>query len=87
MCQHITYREFKMLESKIDSLAKNLDDCGNSKLLTRKQVMELLSIGSATLDRWSKQGILKRYGIGGRVYFKEREIIQSVVEIDKTGYD
>jgi hypothetical protein len=87
MSQHKTYREYKKLESKIDPKAKSQVNYANPNLLTRKQVMEMLSIGPATLNRWSKQGILKRHGLGRRVYFKEDEIIQSLIEIDKPGYD
>lgn len=81
MSQNVTIREFKKLESKIDSIAKTLVNSANPNLLTRKQVMEMLSIGPATLDRWCKRGILRRYGIAGRIYFKEEEIIQSLIEI------
>lgn len=83
MSQSTLYLELKQLESKIDTL---VNPC-NTSLMTRKQVMEMLSIGSATLDRWSKQGVLKRYGLGGRVYFKKNEIIQSLVEIEGSRYD
>lgn len=83
MGQSTLYLELKQLESKIDTL---VNPC-NTSLMTRKQVMEMLSIGSATLDRWSKQGVLKRYGLGGRVYFKKNEIIQSLVEIEGSRYD
>ena len=46
----------------------------NEKILSRKDVSKLLGISQATLWRWSKNGILKPYYLGGRVYYKYDEI-------------
>jgi len=56
-------------------------DDQNKELLTRAEVANLLNISIATLWNWEKQGILKKYGIGGRVYYKKSEILESLVEI------
>ena len=49
------------------------------KILSRKDVSQLLGISQATLWRWSKNGILKPYYLGGRVYYKYDEIKESLI--------
>jgi excisionase family DNA binding protein len=44
-------------------------------LLTRKDVCELLKIRLSTLHNWVKARRIKKYCIGGRVYFKYQEIM------------
>ena len=75
------YRKINELESKIDSIAEQLCYSNQIEFLTRKQVMKILSIGPATLDRWSKKGKLKRYGIEGRFYYKSNELTNNIVEL------
>ena len=50
-------------------------------LMTREEVVKYLKIGTATLSRWTYDGRLKGYGIGGRVYYKRSEIDSSLEEI------
>jgi len=49
-----------------------------TSILTRKATAEYLSISLATLRFWTVKGFLKSYQIGGRVYYKEHEIIKSM---------
>ena len=75
------FRKLKEIESKVDTIAEHLESSGKMELLTRKEVMKLLSIGPATLDRWSKKGTLKRHGLCGRVYYKSNEITTNLIEL------
>ena len=77
------YRKLKTGKSGNDLVKQKSCCLCNTELLTRKQVMELLSIGGATLNRWCKQGILIRYGMGRRVYFKKEELLSKLIMIDK----
>lgn len=69
------------LEKRLDKLPEMFEAMQAEDLLSRQQAMQFLDVGSATLDRWSKQGLINRYGIGGRVYFKKSEIISSLIKI------
>ena len=42
--------------------------------LTRKEVVKMLNINMSTLHHWTKQGKLKAYGIGARIYYKRHEV-------------
>ena len=52
-----------------------------TELLTRKEVIALLKITSPTLWSWSKQGKLKSYGMGSRVYYKRNEVMESIINL------
>ena len=47
-------------------------------LMTREETVKYLKIGTATLSRWTSEGRLKGYGMGGRVYYKRSEIESSM---------
>lgn len=49
------------------------------KLLTRKEVAELLHISLVTLHEWCNKGILKPHRINSRVYFYEEEIMGALM--------
>ena len=44
------------------------------KLLTRREVLKLLSISPPTLSAWQKKGSLKAYRINRRVFFRKSDI-------------
>jgi hypothetical protein len=44
------------------------------EFLTRKQTADRLKCSLVTLNKWSKEGIIKGYRISGRVRYKSDEI-------------
>ncbi|NNK76667.1 MAG: helix-turn-helix domain-containing protein [Maribacter sp.] len=52
------------------------------ELLSRQEVARMLKIDLSTLHLWCKEGKLKKYGIGKRVYFKRSEIEAALVLIN-----
>ena len=80
----VTYNEIptvleqiqKDLQRILSLLSKeSTEDEKQNDLLTRKDVCELLKIRLSTLHNWVKARRLKKYCIGGRVYFKYRDIM------------
>ena len=47
-------------------------------LLTRKEAAALLSISLTTLKTWSDQNLIRAYKLGGRIYYKEKELIEAL---------
>jgi excisionase family DNA binding protein len=45
-----------------------------AEYLTRQQVAKLLGVSLVTIDKWSNQGHLQKYRIGGRMRFKAIEV-------------
>ena len=59
------------------------DDLKDVKdILTREETAQLLSISLPTLWSWTKKNALTAYGIGGRVYYKKDEVINSLIQIN-----
>lgn len=57
-----------------ERLSKQFQPKEPTQYLTRQEVKEMLSIDLSTLSRWTKNGKLKAYGIGNRVYYKRSEV-------------
>lgn len=53
----------------------------NSVLLSRQESASFLKISLVTLYDWTKSGILKSYKIGGRVYYKQDELVSTAKQV------
>lgn len=67
-----------------NKVANFFDALKERELMTRDETMILLSISSATLSRWQRDGTLQAYSIKSRVYFKFSEVIDSLVRLNKS---
>jgi excisionase family DNA binding protein len=54
------------------------------RLLTAVEVAELLGFSSATIQDWSEQGKLPGFRLGGRLRFRESEVL-AVLEAARFG--
>ena len=50
-------------------------------LMTRKQAAEYLSVSLTTLRTWTETNIVPGYRLGGRIYYKEKDILSALQEI------
>lgn len=50
----------------------------SKQLLTRKEAATFLSVSLTTLKAWTDQKLIKAYKLGGRVYYKEKEIMEAL---------
>jgi hypothetical protein len=70
--------EKKKLVKNKESIEENnqeiLIEKSDSNLLSREQARKHLKTTFPTLHRWTKQGKIISYGIGGRVYYKKDEL-------------
>ena len=71
----------KIVKQTLENI--KLDKENPEQLLTRKQTAELLNVTLATLNDWSKDGKLKSYGIGNRVYYKKNEVLEALTPLNK----
>lgn len=51
----------------------------NKELMTRKETANMLSVSLTTLRTWTVQRIIKSYKLGGRIYYKRNEILESMI--------
>ena len=49
--------------------------------LTQEQVSELLSVHPTTLINWHKNGLLPKYQLGRRVYYKPNDIENAMIKL------
>jgi excisionase family DNA binding protein len=49
------------------------------KWLVKKELMRYLSISQRTVENWANQGIIKAYKLGGRVYFDQFELDETML--------
>tara|TARA_B110000977_G_scaffold181213_1_gene241667 strand:- start:574 stop:843 length:270 start_codon:yes stop_codon:yes gene_type:complete len=64
------------LEKEIISLKE--DKATPETLLTRKQAAEFLNVTFATLNDWTKRGLIEGGRIGTRVYYKRSNLINAI---------
>lgn len=58
----------------------------SEKLLSRKETADKLKISLVTLNDWSKRGMVQSHIIGGRVLYKESEILKSLHQVKTVKY-
>lgn len=67
-----------------DALAKNTNrepSNDSEKLMSRQEAATFLKISLVTLHDWTKHSILKSYKIGGRIYYKQDEVISTATAV------
>ena len=72
------------IERRLNQIEKKLDSISTSKsLLSRKETASLLSVNLSTLYNWNKQGVLKPFQIGGRVFYRYKDIEESLTLLNQ----
>jgi len=71
------------LKNELNQLRKELREEEKEKLLTREETAEALSIGLSTLSKWTSQGKIPSYGLGGRIYYKHSDVLGSLVSLNQ----
>ncbi|PWE00997.1 helix-turn-helix domain-containing protein [Marinilabilia rubra] len=70
----------EQFQAQTEKLKKQLQAPTPPEYLTRHETAKLLKVDLSTVHNWTKKGILKRYGIGNRVYYKFSEIEKAIQE-------
>lgn len=83
-----TPEELKALISEsvkplVDDIKANFKPKEPTTYLTRQEVADLLKINLTTLWHWTNQGKLTAYSIGSRIYYKRKQVENSIVELKK----
>lgn len=85
MIEGTTIVEFEAkIEQIISTCLSNIELREQEKFeyLTRKQTAELLQVSLVTLNNWSKNKTLTPYSIGNRVYYRHKDILDSMKPIN-----
>jgi hypothetical protein len=71
------------LHSELAEIKTNLQPKEPQKYLTKKETAELLKVNLSTLFNWQRTGVLTPVQLGGRVYFRVKDIESAIVELEK----
>ena len=80
--EQLTTAILKGVDEKLTELKKQFQPQQPTEYLTRNEVKELLKVDLSTIHNWTKNGKLKAYGIGNRIYYKRLDIEQTFVKIN-----
>lgn len=73
--------------SKIEALLLRIinenKDADENKMLTPYEVGRVFSVSRTTICNWTKNGYIKSYHIGGRVYYKNSEVVEAAKHLKK----
>ncbi len=72
---------FKDLKKQLEEIKDNFQPKEPEEYLTRSEVADILKIDVSSVHNWTKKGILQRYGIGHRVYYKRSEVEESITQL------
>ncbi len=75
----IILRKFNGLEKEHNELREILKEKTPIELVTKMEASEMFKVDPSTIDQWIKQGRLKVYKMGSRVYFKRHELFEGLV--------
>ena len=64
--------------SKINVYPNNIKEIPKTDLLKRKEAADLLGISLASLNTWTKAGLIKAYKISTRVYYNRSDIDEAL---------
>lgn len=69
-----------------DAMKKVREQEENERLLTSKEVCDILGISRPTLDSWVRRGFLaKAYGSERKIYYKKGEVMETLNSRKKGG--
>ena len=73
----------EIIKNRFEDLKSNFQPKEPTEYLTRNEVAKLLKIDISSVHNWTKRQILQAYQIGGRVYFKRKEIEEAIVKLKR----
>lgn len=70
-----------------EEISKKNQESTLEKLLSPEETRKLFSpaVSKVTLHSWAKQGRIKQHRLGGRVFYKYSEVLDSLVHLKKFG--
>lgn len=67
---------------QLDEFLKHFKPKQPNDYLTRQDVAQMFGVDLSTIANWQKNGKLKPYGLGGRVYFLRSDIEASLTPLN-----
>jgi len=71
------------VRAELKQLAQNFQPIQPPEYLTRQETAKILKVSLVTLSDWNKKKILKPYRLGNLIRYKQSEIEQALISINK----
>jgi len=75
--------DIESLKNDLAEIKLNLKPKEPTKYLGRKEVAEMLDVNISTIHNWTVKGILTALQIGGRIYYKTKDVEAAMIELKK----
>lgn len=72
----------KGVKSHLDDFLKNFQPKQPNDYLTRQDIATMFNVDLSTVANWQKNGKLKPFGLGGRVYFLRSDVEASLTPLN-----
>lgn len=72
---------FDHIDRKFEELKKQFQPKQPTEYVTRQYVADMLHCDLSTVHNLTVKGILKKYGCGGRVLYKRKEVEEAIIEL------
>lgn len=69
------------VKKQLEELKKEYQPKEPEEYLTRLETADLLKVDPSTIFNWTKKGLIKSYGLSGRVYYKRSEIEKNIIAL------
>jgi excisionase family DNA binding protein len=76
--EDISIKVAELLDHRLKTLEEKLDQ-KPEKYLSIKELALMLKVDRSTIHHWAKKGVLKKHGLGKRVYFKLSEVEEAMI--------
>ena len=75
--------DIKSLKSDLAEIKLNLQPKEPTKYLGRREVAQMLDVNISTIHNWTVKGVLTALQIGGRIYYKTKDVEAAMIELKK----
>jgi len=76
-------QDISKLRSELAEIKLNLQPKEPTKYLGRKEVAEMLNVNISTIHNWTVKGVLTALQIGGRIYYRKKDVEAALIELKK----
>lgn len=79
--EELQHAILKGVKDQLEELKNSYQPKIPTEYLTRNEVALLLKINISSVHNWTQKGILNRYGIAGRIYYKRQEVENCLIPL------
>jgi hypothetical protein len=76
-------QDISKLRSELAEIKMNLQPKEPTKYLGRREVAQMLDVNISTIHNWTVKGVLTALQIGGRIYYRKKDVEAALIELKK----